>query len=189
MALEEVSMHAADRVPVLVRQIQSSGGLPVARDAERAAIAVLRALMVQLPAIAATESLGALLEALVSGQRDGEATPEAAVMRELGVPAERGADIARAIVVAILETLGEEAPALYAALPETLRPQSAGVSKAALARTLALGRTLAMGRPGSNGRTLADTRHASERALAAPIDDDRRARTRRAKPQRGPDRP
>jgi hypothetical protein len=221
-------MYAADRVPALVRQIQASAGLPAAGDAERAAIAVLQLLVPQLPEVAATASLNALLEALVAARRERGGTPEAAVMREFDVPAERAAAIVRAIVVVVLETLGDQAPVLYAALPEALRPSRAGDANAAATRMTHLGTTLAEGRPGSRrpvaqarperahseslvssadpyaasrlssteglsperrGRTLADARQPSERALAGPTKDDRRARAHRTTPQRRPERP
>ena len=202
-------MHAADQVPMLVRQIQFNARLPVARDAERAAITVLRVLVPQLPANAAAARTSALLEALVLAQGDdeGTATPQRAVMREFGVPPERAAELTDAVTVALLETLGDDAPALFAALPGALRPAASGADDAERAHAPGNGKTLAEGRPGSrhplararpgrpqseslvssddphaasrlssteglsperSGHTLADTTHASERALAGP---------------------
>lgn len=172
-------MQVPPEVPALVRQIQSLASLPATRDAERAAIAVLRTLVRRLPATDASAALNGLLEGLALAQLDEVTalTPETAVMRELGVPAGRATDITRAVVVALIETLGEHAPSLFEELPAVLQPATLGVATVTDTHTPGLGTTIAEGRPGSR-HPLARARPNRAQAASVATSDDPYAHSR-----------
>ncbi|MCC6619831.1 MAG: hypothetical protein IT385_01170 [Deltaproteobacteria bacterium] len=169
-----------ERADGFVQQILTLGALDQA-DARRAALAALRALALRLPPAEAADLEALRAEVAARDEADARSGPAAAVAAALGVAPERADAIANVVLVAALESLGDRAPSLIAALPPDLRPtptSTAGdmpVSRAP--RPPAEDHSLAGGRPG-HGHPLADA--APERAHTHSIAraDDPHADTR-----------
>jgi len=168
------------RVDALVQQLMQLGSIDQEATARRAALAVLHALGLRLPApeAAALASLGGELAA--PDEAAAARGPGPAVATALGLGPADAARVADAAIVVLLEHLGAHATAVHAALPPELRP--APPTPPPDARPERAGhptedRTLAGGRPGHRA-PLADA--AAERAHQHAIarSDDPHADTR-----------